>query len=62
MPYKTSHCEAKHERKLVGMKPCNKPCNLCPYIPTSKNFSSSQTDEKFEMNDAGNCNTKGVII
>ncbi len=49
------------ERKLTGIRPCNEPFNLCPYINTSKEFCSSQTKEKFQMTDSFNCNTKGVI-
>ena len=49
------------KRKLKGIKPCNEPCNLCPYIKTSKEFVSSQTKEKHNINDAFNCNTKGLI-
>ena len=48
-------------RKQTGIKPCNRPCNLCPYILPSKTFCSSQTKEKFEMKGTFNCNTKGVI-
>ena len=48
-------------RKLKGVKPCNEPCNLCPYINTSKNIISSQTKEKFEIKDLFTCNSKGVI-
>jgi hypothetical protein len=53
--------EKTTRRKLVGIKPCNEPCNLCPYINASKEFSSSQTKEKFQMTDAFNCSSKGVI-
>jgi hypothetical protein len=49
------------KRKLKGVKPCNQPCNLCPYIKTSKEFSSSQSKEIFKINDLYTCNTKGVI-
>jgi hypothetical protein len=53
--------ENQAKRKLKGMKPCNEPCNLCPYINTSKEIISTQTKEKFVINDLFNCNTKGVI-
>jgi hypothetical protein len=53
--------ENQAKRKLKGIKPCNEPCNLCPYINTSKEIISTQTKEKFAMNDLFNCNTKGVI-
>jgi hypothetical protein len=48
-------------RKLTGIKPCNGPCNLCPYINPSKEFCSTQTKEKFLMTDSFNCSTRGVI-
>jgi peptide-methionine (R)-S-oxide reductase len=34
--------ENQARRKLKGVKPCNEPCNLCPYINTSKGIISSQ--------------------
>ena len=49
------------KRKLKGVKPCNQPCTLCPYINTSKEFTSSQSKEIFKINDLYTCNTKGVI-
>ena len=48
-------------RKLTGIKPCNEPCNLCPYIDKSKTFKSNHTKEIFEMTEAYNCSTKGII-
>jgi hypothetical protein len=49
------------KRKLVGIKPCNEPCSVCPYIDTSKEFHSNQTKEKFQMTESFNCSTKGII-
>ena len=51
----------KTKRKLTGIKPCNEPCSVCPYINHSKTFSSFVTKETFEMKDTYNCSTKGII-
>ncbi len=52
----------KHpKRKLVGMKPCNKPCNVCPYITTTKTFTSNQTKQIFNLHGLFTCATSGVI-
>jgi hypothetical protein len=48
-------------RKITGIKPCNEPCNLCPYIDNTKTFKSNHTKETFEMTEAYNCSTKGII-
>jgi peptide-methionine (R)-S-oxide reductase len=52
---------SKPKRKIIGIKPCNEPCGVCPYINHSKTFSSSVTKETFEMKDAYNCSTKSII-
>ena len=49
------------KRKLKGTKPCNEPCNVCPYVKTSNEFMSTKTKETFKMNDLYTCNTKGII-
>jgi hypothetical protein len=49
------------KRKLTGIKPCNEPCNLCPFINISKEFCSTQTKEKLQMTDSFNCSTRGVV-
>jgi desmoglein 4 len=49
------------KRKLVGLKRCYKPCEICPYILNSKEFYSTHTNEKFLLKGSFNCNTEGVI-
>ena len=49
------------KRKLTGMKRCNKPCNICPYIQTTNKIISSQTKETFDLNGLFTCATYRVI-
>ncbi len=52
----------KHpKRRLVGMQPCNKPCNVCPYITKTKSFTSSHTNKTFDLKGLFTCATTGVI-
>jgi hypothetical protein len=52
----------KHpKRRLFGMQPCNKPCNVCPYINKTKTFTSSHTKQTFELKGLFTCATSGVI-
>ena len=43
------------------MKPCNKPCNVCPYINTTKTTTSNQTKKTFDLKGLFTCATTGVI-
>ena len=61
-------CQAKlppkkvhQKRHLLGTKPCNKPCSICPYVLHSKEFFSTHTKEKFKMTGTFTCSTKGII-
>jgi hypothetical protein len=61
-------CQAKlpqqklhQKRQLTGIKPCNKPCGICPYVLKSKEFISTSTKEKFNMTGSFTCYTKGII-
>ncbi len=49
------------KRIVPGLKRCFKPCDSCPYVITSKEFYSTQTNEKFQITGSFNCNTEGVI-
>ena len=49
------------KRKLAGMQPCNKPCNVCPYVTKSKTFTSNQSKQNFELKGLFTCATTGVI-
>ena len=49
------------KRKLVGMQPCSKPCNVCPYIQKTNSFSSSQNKQSFPLKGLFTCSTTGVI-
>ena len=49
------------KRRILGMKRCLKPCEMCPYILNSKEFFSTQTNEKFDVKGSFNCNTEGVV-
>jgi hypothetical protein len=53
--------QKRDARKLIGIKPCNTPCIICPYVKLSKEFESSQTKQKFLMNGQFICSTKGII-
>jgi hypothetical protein len=55
------HPDNQARRKLKGIKPCNEPWILCSYINTSKEITSTQTKEKFVINNLFTCNSKGVI-
>jgi hypothetical protein len=48
-------------RQLIGVKPCNTPCSICPYIHLSKEINSSVTKQKFLMTGQYNCSTRGLI-
>jgi peptide-methionine (R)-S-oxide reductase len=65
---KSKLCQAKlpnsrqrQQRLLTGIKPCNKPCGICPYILKSNEFISTNTKERFKMTGNYTCSTKGVI-
>jgi hypothetical protein len=49
------------KRRLVGMQPCSKPCNVCPYIQKSKTFKSSHNNQPFQLKGLFTCATTGVI-
>jgi hypothetical protein len=49
------------KRTLAGLKRCYKPCDSCPYVLSSKEFYSTQTNEKFPITGAFNCNTEAII-
>ena len=50
------------KRKLTGMKSCNKPCNICPYIFKTNKITSNQDKKKtFDLNGLFTCATNGVI-
>ena len=49
------------KRRLLGMKPCSKPCNVCPYIKTTKTIYSNQTKQSYNLNGLFTCQTTGVI-
>ena len=51
---------SKHDkRKISGMKKCNKPCAMCPYISEVKVIKNKHF--KWEIRDSVNCDTKNVI-
>ena len=65
---KSRLCKAKlptskqhQKRQIKGMRSCNKPCSICPYVLKSKEFMSTTTKEKFIMTGDYMCTTKGVI-
>jgi hypothetical protein len=37
----------RQKRQLIGVKPCNTPCSICPYVNLSKEIESSVTKQKF---------------
>jgi hypothetical protein len=47
--------------RLVGMQPCSKPCNVCPYIQKTKSFTSSHNNQPFQLKGLFTCATTGVI-
>lgn len=49
------------KRKILGLKKCLKPCNICLYVYNSKDFNSTQTGRTYQMKGAFNCNTLGVV-
>ena len=52
----------KHpKRRLVGMQPCNKPCNVCPYVTKTKTFTSNHTKQSFDLKGLFTCATSGVV-
>jgi hypothetical protein len=44
-PHKT-----QSKRNLVGMQPCNKPCNVCKYVTNTKTFISNHSKQTFNLN------------
>ena len=53
---------AHPKRKLTGMKKCNKPCNVCPYVLNTNKITSKQDQKKsFDINGLFTCATIGVI-
>ena len=53
--------KTRQKRQLIGVKPCNTPCSICPYVNLSKEIESSVTKQKFQMKGQYNCSTKGLI-
>ena len=49
------------KRRLTGMQPCNKPCNVCPYVSKTKTFTSKHSKQTFNINGLFTCATSGVI-
>ena len=49
------------KRRLVGMQPCRKPCNVCYYVCNTKTVISSYTKQSFNLNGLFTCATSGVI-
>ena len=60
-------CKAKlpskrHEkRRKTGLQRCYKPCDICPYVLNSKEYSSNKTKEKYQMKGFFTCNTQGIV-
>jgi hypothetical protein len=52
----------KPKRKLVGIKPCNKPCGIYPCLCNSKEWMSITTDERFHIKGLFTCDTKEVVF
>jgi peptide-methionine (R)-S-oxide reductase len=53
--------KGKSKRQVNGIRPCNKPCGICPYVLQSNQFISTATKERFQIKGTFNCNTSGVI-
>ena len=49
------------KRKLTGIKPCNKPCQACPFVETTKTVKSTATNIIANINTAVTCTTSWVI-
>jgi hypothetical protein len=49
------------KRKLTGMKKCNKPCNVCPYILKTDTIISKHNKQTFKLNGLFTCATNGII-
>ena len=53
--------DKKQKRILPGMKPCQNPCNTCPYVLSTSDAKSSQTKEIVKLTGSFNCNTQGIV-
>ena len=53
--------QGREKRQAIGIKPCNKPCGICPYVLKSSEFISTGTKERFQIQGTFTCNTKGLI-
>jgi hypothetical protein len=49
----------REQRKLTGMKKCNKPCHTCPYIQERKKVKSGQYI--WHINSSMDCRTENII-
>ena len=41
--------QGREKRQVMGIKPCNKPCGICPYVLKSSEFISTGTKERFQI-------------
>ena len=48
-------------RKLKGMRKCNIPCPICPFVEEGKVVKSTKSDKKVEINAQITCQTRNLI-
>ena len=52
---------SRPSRVLKGMKKCNTPCPICPYIEEGKVVKTTQSEAKIEINANISCQSKNLI-
>ena len=48
-------------RKLKGMRKCNIPCPICPFVEEGKVVKSTKSDDRVEINAHITCQTRNLI-
>ena len=58
---KVPKVQSRPRRILKGSKPCNKPCDACPFVETTKTVKSTATNILVDINVPITCETTWVV-
>ena len=58
---KVPEVASRPTRILKGMRKCNKPCPVCPFIQEGKFVKSTKSDQIVEINASVTCQSKNVV-
>ena len=58
---KVPKANLRPRRVINGTKPCNKPCDACPFVETTRTVKSSATNMIVDINAPISCDTTWLI-